>query len=265
LLTIGVGALTPVAVYLFISLFPDWGGLRAASMAAHFGSTSAVTFLAAKAFAEKNNLEVMGYEPALLAIMEVPAIVIGLVLGKRSLEKGSDPSFHEEYEGPKHSMLQVIYSVVTGKTILLLFGGMLIGAIAHPSSLTAVKPFLVTPFYGALALYLLDLGLVAGGALPHLIQRWRVLIPFGILAPLINGAIGVALLSVFGFPPGTALLFGILNGSASYIAAPAAMRVAFPQADHGVALSASLGVTFPFNLAIGIPLLAALAQAMATP
>ena len=275
LLTIFVGLLIPALVYLVVSRLKSWSRAEAASMAAHYGSTSAVTFLAAMAFADRQGLETAGFMPAILAIMEVPAIVIGLVLARHaetlaaarqptsSSSSQSSISAQMRKGAEKQPLGTVIYQVLTGKTLLLLIGGMIIGVVAHPASLQEVKPFFTGPFKGALALYLLDLGLIAGAALPLLVQRWKQLVPFGILAPLVNGSIGVTLASMIGLAPGSALVFGILAGSASYIAAPAAMRMAYPDVNHGVSLAASLGVTFPFNLALGIPILAALAEALA--
>ncbi|MDA3960007.1 MAG: sodium-dependent bicarbonate transport family permease [Planctomycetota bacterium] len=250
-LTLAVGAAIPVVVYNLARRIAAWPAGEAASLAAHYGSTSAVTFLATMAFLERNGQSVEGFMPALLAIMEVPAIVVGLALARRSGSCGSETS---------GSLGGVLAHVVTGKTVLLLLGGMLIGWGSAPHGLEAVMPFFTEPFAGILALFLLELGLIAGASLNELRRRALFLVPFGIVAPLVFGGLSVMAGCAIGLSPGGATAFGILAGSASYIAAPAAMRMACPDVNHGLALSASLGVTFPFNLAFGIPILASVAN-----
>lgn len=255
LLTLAVGSLIPLVVYAVARRVAGWASGEAASLAAHYGSTSAVTFLAAIAFLERNSQPVEGFLPALLALMEVPAIVVGLILARRS-------GACDEPDGADApaSLAAVLVHVVTGKTVLLLVGGMLIGAVSNQHGLDAVLPFFEEPFAGVLALFLLELGLVAGASLGELRRRALFLVPLGIVAPLVFGGGAVLAATAVGLSPGGATAFAILAGSASYIAAPAAMRMACPTVNHGLALSASLGVTFPFNLAFGIPLLAAFAR-----
>ena len=265
-----MGSLIPLMVYAVAQYIGRWEGGEAASLAAHYGSTSAVTFFATIAFLENQNISQEGYMPALLAMMEVPAIVIGLILSQRAVaQKRQAEELQQAGRQDSTSLVAVHHSaplgdvlihVICGKTVLLLIGGMIIGMISSPGDLDKVKPFFVDPFAGVLALFLLELGVIAGGSLKELRKRAVFLIPFGICAPLINGTAGVAVATLVGLSPGGATCFGILCGSASYIAAPAALRMACPQVDHGIALSASLGVTFPFNLILGIPTLSAIAQ-----
>ena len=250
-----------VATLVLALAIPAWsylaarklGGLErpeAASLAAHYGSTSAVTFLATLAFLDAQGDPAEGFLTALLAIMEVPAIVVGLLFAGRAAGANA---------GSKGAALR---HVITGKTVALLLGGMAVGWMGGEAGARAVAPFFVAPFTGILCLFLLDLGRVTAERLEDLGRNARFLLPFGIAAPLVHGALGVVAGHVAGLSTGGATALGILAGSASYIAAPAAMQVAQPNANHGLALSASLGVTFPFNLVIGIPLLHALARAL---
>lgn len=245
-----------LATLLLASAIPLWsylgarrlGGLarpEAASLAAHYGSTSAVTFLAALAFLEARGNPAEGFLTALLAVMEVPAIVIALLLAGGDRAEGSE----------RGSTVGALRHVLTGKTVALLLGGMAVGWLAGDAGKQAVAPFFVSPFTGILCLFLLDLGRVTAERLGDLGRHARFLVPFGILAPVAHGALGVAAGHLAGLSSGGATALGVLAGSASYIAAPAAMRVAQPDANHGMALASSLGVTFPFNLTLGIPLL----------
>ena len=237
-----------------------FGGLRraeSASIAAHYGSTSAVTFLATLAFLDAKGDPADGFMTALLAVMEVPAILVGLLFAGRA--KGADEA---EAAGRKPgatggggSIGAALWPVVSGKTVALLLGGMVIGWISGPAGKEAVAPFFVAPFTGVLCLFLLDLGRVTADRLDDLWRNARFLLPLGIVAPIVHGALGVAAGHLVGLSTGSATALGILAGSASYIAAPAAMQVARPDVNHGLALAASLCVTFPFNLTLGIPLL----------
>ncbi|TVR43513.1 MAG: sodium-dependent bicarbonate transport family permease [Planctomycetota bacterium] len=226
---------------------------EAASIAAHYGSTSAVTFLACLAYLDRNGIPYEGYMPAILAIMEVPAILVGMLL----LMLARSP------ERSHQGIWQALHHVAVGKSILLLLGGIAIGALASSDGMDSIKPLFVDPFTGILCLFLLDLGRLTADRMHDLRQNLLFLVPFGIIAPLVHGSLAVALGTLVGLSVGGATTLGIIAGSASYIAAPAAMRVACPQGNHGISLAASLGITFPFNLALGIPLLHALAEAIA--
>lgn len=246
LATLALGSAIPLWTFAVARRLCGFGREDAASLAAYYGSTSAVTFLAAIAFLGATGSEAEGFMPALLALMEVPAIVIALLL----LRKG-------EAIGLGHTIAHVLAS----KSILLLLGGLVIGWAAGHEGMDEVSAFFVDPFKGVLCLFLLELGMVAAGQLDALRQMWRVLIPFAIVLPVLHGLLGVAAGTLAGLSPGGAMVLGTLAASASYIAAPAAMRIANPTANHALALAASLGVTFPFNLAIGIPIYHAAAVA----
>jgi len=252
--TVAIGSAIPIWTYFFARTLGRCTVPDAVSFAAHYGSTSAVTFLAAMAFLTTTGEPPEGFMPALLALMEVPAIVVALILLKRNhsvttLNKGA-------------KLLSTIGPVLASKSILLLIGGLVIGWAAGREGMAEVKAFFVDPFKGVLCLFLLDLGMVAAGQIGALRTRWRFILPFAIVLPLIHGTLGVFAGHWAGLSPSGATMLGVLAASASYIAAPAAMRIANPEANHALALASSLGVTFPFNLVFGIPLFHALAKGL---
>lgn len=248
-MTLAAGAVT--AFTAFAAARWLLGDIRreAAAMAAHYGSVSAVTFIAANQFAERAGTPAEGVLVALLVALEVPALLIGLALGRGTQ---SDAISH-------HTLREVF----TGKTAILLLGGLAIGAIAGPGGITAVDDMYFALFQGVLMLFMLDMGMTAAGRLAALRQGWFRLMAFATMLPLLHGTVGVALAHVCGLSAGGAAVFGAMLSSASYIAAPAAVRTGLPKADVGRCITAALGLTFPFNLAIGIPLYAALADRLA--
>lgn len=247
LLTLGLGLVTPLSAFLLLSRFGRLGRIDAAATAAHYGSVSAVTFLAALEAVKMAGLPAGGYLPALVAVLEVPGIIVGLLLARQSREGGLKSAIHE---------------VVAGKSIFLMLGGLMIGTACGAEKVATVAPFFIDPFKGALCLFLLELGMVAAGRMRDLKSAgWRLAVT-GCLLPAVHGAVAVAAAVAIGMTPGTAAVFGAMVGSASYIAAPAAVRIALPEASPGIYLTMSLGVTFPFNLAVGIPMLIALAQTL---
>ena len=217
-----------------------------AALAAHYGSVSAVTFIACLAFLDFREVVYENYLPALMALMEIPAIMVGLLLArlftKDNAEQGSG------------SLKVAIQEVLSGKSIFLLITGLVAGAFAGPEGFTRAKPFLIDPFYGVLILFLLEMGLTAGKQLAAIRESGVKLILFGVCMPLIQALIGLALARMAGLSVGGTTAFMVLSASASYIAAPAAVRIAIPQANPGQYLTASLGITFPFNLVAGIPI-----------
>ncbi len=239
MITVVLGLLTPVSAFFLMRSFGKLGRIDAAATAAHYGSVSAVTFLAAFEATKHAGMPGNGYIPALVAVLEVPGIIVGLMLARQSRPGGMKAAFHE---------------VVAGKSIFLLLGGMAIGALCGPVKIESIAPLFVDPFKGVLCLFLLELGMLAAGRLRDLKKAgWR-LIALGCFLPLIHGILGTFAGHMVGMAPGGAAVFGAMVGSASYIAAPAAVRIALPQASPGIYLTLSLGVTFPFNLAIGVPL-----------
>jgi hypothetical protein len=252
-----VGALLAGAVLSFLLPFVAFALLRvmtklppldAAAVAAHYGSISIVTFVAGTSVAESAGLKPDGWMVAVAAVMEAPAILSALWLVARSGEgRPIDAELWRE--------------ILLNGSIVLLVGSFVIGWVTGTDGLETIGPFIIAPFQGVLCLFLLDMGLVAGRGLR---QSRGVLTPgvlgFGFLMPLIGACSGLAMGTLLGLNPGSVMLFAVLGASASYIAVPAAMRGALPKADPSIYLTLSLGVTFPFNLTIGLALYLAAAQ-----
>jgi len=241
--TIIVGSLIPVGVFFATRKVLKFNVSDAAAMAAHYGSVSAVTFMACLAFLDRQATTYETFMPAIMAAMEIPAIFAALLLAMR-FKSGRSVSLKES-----------ILEVVSGKSLLLLVSGLISGAVGSEDSRELIKPFLVTPFYGVLMLFLLEMGLVAGEKLRDASKAGYPLIVFALVAPVLQGVFGLVLGWLIGLSQGGAVVFSILAASASYIAAPAAVRVSLPEANPGYYVTASLGITFPFNLVVGIPLL----------
>jgi hypothetical protein len=239
--TIVAGALIPVFAYLSLRLVRTLSLVDRGSIAAHYGSTSLVTFSAALLFLESNSIYVEGFAPALLTLMEIPGLIVGIYLGSRT--PGSEVKWSE-----------TLKEVLLGKTVLLLFGGLFIGAVSSNEGYEKVNPFFIGLLSGLLVLFLLHLGYLAGFNFSEVRKVGKPLIVFGLLFPVIVGVMGVALGGAIGLSVGGSTVLGVLCASASYIAAPAAVGVALPKANATLALMSSIGVTFPFNLIIGIPL-----------
>jgi hypothetical protein len=255
LLTFGLGVLTPLTAFAVLRGLGGLDRINASALAAHYGSVSAVTFIAAGAFGTLTGAEAEGYMPALVAILEVPAIVVGLLLALAGGAAAADASA----AGWQEAMREV----VTGKSVVLLVGGLLVGAVASPSSFQKVEPFFVGGFQGALTLFLLELGLVTARRLRDLKEVGLFLLGFGLVMPILHGALAIWGGTLVGMSVGGAAVLGAMVSSASYIAAPAAVRIALPRANPTFYLTASLGITFPFNLTLGIPLYFTLAEWLA--
>jgi hypothetical protein len=238
--TVVAGALIPVFAFLSLRLIKTLSVTDRGSIAAHYGSTSLVTFSAALLFLESNSIFVEGFAPALLTLMEIPGLIVGIYLGSRT--PGSAVKWSE-----------TLKEVLFGKTVLLLFGGLFIGAVSSNEGYEKVSPFFVGLLSGLLVLFLMHLGYLAGFNFSEVRKVGKPLVVFGLVFPLIVGVGGVALGGAIGLSVGGATILGVLCASASYIAAPAAVGVALPKANATLALMSSIGVTFPFNLIIGIP------------
>jgi hypothetical protein len=198
-----------------------------------------------------NHVAYAGYIVAVLALMEAPAILSGLFIAHRAAPET------DRHEREEKTLSREIF---TNGSILLLFGAFLIGWITGQPALDKLGGFLVDPFQGILCLFLLDMGLLVTKNLHHLRHFSAPIALFGLYMPLIGGAIGLGTASMIGLDIGTGFLFTILCASASYIAVPAAMRLALPEAKAAIYIPLSLAITFPFNVAFGIPLYFALAQ-----
>lgn len=238
--TVLLGIVTPLTAYAIARRIGGFDVANAAAMGAHYGSVSIVTFLAALSFLAALAVEVEPFMPTLVAVLEVPAIIVGLAIAR--LRMG------ETRWGA------IIHEVVAGKSVFLLLGGLLLGFISGRQGLERVAPLFVDPFQGVLVLFLLDMGMLAARRLRELRTTGVFLLAFGVVVPILHGALGVAAGAWSGLSLGGATVMGVLASSASYIAAPAAVRLALPRANPSLYLTASLGITFPFNITLGIPL-----------
>jgi hypothetical protein len=245
-----LSALLPLIAFALLRAISRMDSLNAAAVAGHYGSISIVTFVAASSILESRGIGSEGYMVAVAAAMEAPAILAALWLVSRGEGGGRmDPGLYRE--------------IMLNGSIVLLLGAFAIGWITGPEGLAQIDSFIVAPFKGVLCLFLLDMGLVAGRGM----KKGRDALGtgslvFGIAMPLIGGAAGLLAALALGLSTGGTVLLMTLSASASYIAVPAAMRVALPEANPSIYLTLSLGVTFPFNLTLGIPIYLAAAQAL---
>ena len=239
--TMLLGVLIPFLAFSVLKLIRSLTDLDRGAIAAHYGSTSLVTFSAALYFLDTHAIKSEGYLTVLLVLMEIPGLVVGVFLGSRHVQKEVDW---------KHALLEV----VAGKTVLLLVGGLAIGWIASPSGYEKVSPLFVGIQGGILALFLMHLGHSAGSHLAEIRKVGIRMTIFGVVFPLLAGSLGVLAGTSIGMSVGGATVLGVLTASASYIAAPAAVSIGLPGANAPLALMSSIGVTFPFNLVFGIPI-----------
>ncbi len=260
LATLAAGSLIPLWTYALARHVGGWSVADAAALAAHYGSVSVVTFVAAQAFLDRAGVPYEGFMATLVALLEVPAILVALVIARRAMRAATTA---DNGAGGGEGMDAVLREVLAGRSIVLLVGGLLIGAATGAQGAERVAPFFEAPFEGALTIFLLEMGLVTARRLGELRRAGAFLLGFGLAAPLVHGVLGAALGVMVGLSAGGATIFAAMLASASYIAATAAVRLALPEANPGRYLTASLAVTFPFNLVVGIPLFARVAQALA--
>jgi hypothetical protein len=266
LLTIGAAVLMSLLVPIssFLILRTRMDVYNAAAVAASYGSISAVTFITAQSFLNVLHVDFDGFMVAALALMESPAIVVGVLLAKLGsqaidAQAGGQP-------GAKAGGLrwrEVLQEAFLNGSVFLLIGSLVIGYLVttfSPAGLEKMEPFTDKLFYGALCFFLLDMGIVAAQRLRDLRRAGPFLISFAVLAPLLHAAVGLGISRLLGLNQGDSLLFMVLCASASYIAVPAAMRMTVPQANPSLYISSALGVTFPFNVVVGIPLYMAMIQ-----
>lgn len=247
--TVALGIVTPAITYWVARRFLKRTPSDSAALAAHYGSVSAVTFTAAETFVKNAGTLGEDYLAALVAVLEVPGIVVALLIASRVLGKSTIKS--------------AVHEVVTGRSVVLLIGGLVIGFVASEKSTALVEPLFVDLFAGVLVLFLLDLGVMAGSRLDAIRAAGAKLVVFAIALPVLFGFLGVVVGTAAGLSVGGVTVVATMAASASYIAAPAAVRIGMPEADGGLALGAALGITFPFNLVVGIPLYSELAGLVA--
>lgn len=242
---IAMGALLPLMAFPVLRFVGRLPRADAASIAAHYGSVSVATYAVAVAYFANRQIDFEAHMPFLLAVLEIPAILMGILLAR---------GFSREMR-----IRAVAHEIFLGKGIVLLLGGLLIGWAAGPEGISSIKPLFFDLFKGILALFLLEMGLITATQFGSLRQHGPFLLLFGIGMPLVSSLVGIALGLGLGLSLGGTAMMGILAASASYIAVPAAMRISVPEANPTLSLGASLGVTFPFNVLVGIPLYHAMA------
>jgi hypothetical protein len=246
---LGLSFLLPFIAYALLTRMGGLNRTDAGAVAAHYGSVSVVTFVTAKEILTGQGFSPAGYMVAVLALMETPAIITGLWLARRGEASSTDGG-------------GLMHEVFANASVVLLVGSFMIGLVAGKDGFEPVKPLFDTGFRGVLCLFLLDMGLIAARRLMQSKKLTIRLVSLAIVLPLVNGTIGVLLGHLVGLDIASAAALGILAASASYIAVPAAMRMALPEADPGIYLSMALGITFPFNIILGITLFTQLSQAI---
>ncbi len=243
-----MGFTLPLIIYVAVRSLGRLGRPDAASIAAHYGSVSVATYAVGVAYLATREVFVDAQLPLFLVLLEVPAIVVGILLARKG-----DPDL---------AWGKVAHDAFLGKSIVLLVGGLIIGWLSGPDGVAPLEPLFFDLFKGVLALFLLEMGLIAASQARTVVRNGAFLVSFGVLVPLPLATVGAFLGTAMGLSVGGTTLLAVLAGSASYIAAPAAMRIAVPEANPSLSLAASLGVTFPFNIFLGIPACYAIAQWM---
>lgn len=245
LVVMAFGLTLPLIAFPILRFFGKLDRINAGAIAAHYGSVSVATYAVAVAILETNNLEYEAYFPLFVVLLEMPAILVGLVLARGKLS-GIDRTFIKR-------------ELIANHSILLMLGSLIIGYLGG-ASITKLSPMFIDLFSGVLALFLLKMGLIAGAKLSSLKQNSLFLICFGLLMPLIGGLLGLVLGATLALSAGGVALMATLGASASYIAVPAAMKASLPEANAGMSISTSLGISFPFNVLIAVPFFIALSQ-----
>ncbi len=237
---IAMGFALPFIAYPVLRSLGRFQRADAASIAAHYGSVSVGTFAVAIAYMGANNIDYEEHVALFVVLLEIPAILVGIVLAKGIKQKTNWGKIANE--------------VFLGKGVILLVGGLLIGWVSGPEGVSSIEPLFVDMFKGILALFLLEMGLITSTHLGSLKKYGIFLVCFGIVMPLFSSVVGILIGFMLGLSVGGTAILATLAASASYIAVPAAMRISVPEANPTLSLTASLGITFPFNIVIGIPL-----------
>lgn len=250
LATLVLGLVTPLIAYFIARVFGKLGVADSAALGAHYGSVSVVTFIATQSFLSSIGISYEGFLSTLVVILEAPAIVVSLMLARLKKTDDTDPG----------SLRTAFHEIVSGRSLLLLMGGLVIGALSGSSGYQRVEPLFGAPFQGVVALFLLEMGIVASKRFRDLKKAGVFVVLFGTFVPVLNSLLGAVLGHLSGLSLGGTVVLSTLAASASYIAAPAAVRIALPEANPGIYLTAALTITFPFNLVFGIPLYLKIAQ-----
>ena len=242
-LLFGVAVAAVIPLYTFFILKRKLSVSNAGAIAAAYGSVSAVTFVASVSFLEMQSLQYGGHMVAVMALMEFPAIIMGVVLMMK----------FEKTERPV-SLRSILHHSLSNGSVLMIIGSLFIGIVADSKQAEGIKPFTTDIFKGFLAIFLLEMGMITAKRFAAFCRQGAFLLGFAILVPAINGSLVAFLTQYISHDVGNRFIFSILAASASYIAVPAAMRLAAPNAEPGLYIPMALGVTFPFNITIGMPL-----------
>jgi uncharacterized protein len=240
--TLLLGLVVPIVAYLILRGIGKFSIADSAALAAHYGSVSAVTYAIVLTYIERMAIPLEGFTTVLLVLLEIPAILVGIFLARLKLSSGPV------------RWGRLLHEVFLGKSVYLLVAGLIVGYLTGAEKAAALDPVFTEPFKGALAFFLLEMGIVTSHRLADLKKVGLFLVSFAIVMPVISGVLGTVTGWAFGLTVGGTAVLATLAASASYIAAPAAMRIAVPESNPTLYLVASLGVTFPFNITIGIPL-----------
>lgn len=233
-----------VPIYCYYILRLKFTVSNAGAIASAYGSVSAVTFVTTISFLEMENIPFGGHMVAVMALMEAPSIIIGVLL----------MSIYDKEKKEKPSLVKIAKHSLTNGSVLLIMGSLVVGFLANDAQADGIKPFTTDIFKGFLAVFLLDMGITSGQKISLLIKKGWFALSFAVIIPLINGCIAAVLSGIFIEELGNRLLLTILAASASYIAVPAAMRLAAPKANPGLYIPMALAITFPFNITIGMPI-----------
>lgn len=257
LATAGAGLLLgfvvlPATAFAILTRLGRLDPVNAGAIASHYGSISVVTFVTATGFLVRQGLPHEGFMTAVMALMEAPGVLSGILLARRYGRQQAEPS--------QDTTWAAVRETVFGGAPVVLVGSLMVGALAGEEGRRLMEPFVVDLFPGALSLFLLEMGLTAGRQVGDFLRIGRFLGTFGVVMPMVGGALGVLTGSLIGLSVGGTTLFAVLAASASYVAAPAAVRLALPQANPALSITLALGVTFPFNILLGIPLYYTLAS-----
>jgi hypothetical protein len=232
-----------VPIYCYYILRLKLSVENSGAIASAYGSVSAVTFVTTISFLEMSNIPFGGHMLAVMALMEAPSIIVGVLL----------IAIYKKDKKNKTSFKSVVHHSLTNGSVVLILGSLLVGYLTNDAQAAGIKPFTTDLFKGFLAVFLLDMGITSGGKLKALIKKGWFILSFAIIIPILNGCLVALISGLFMEEVGNRLLMSILAASASYIAVPAAMKLAAPGANPGLYISMALAITFPFNITIGMP------------
>jgi len=254
-LAVFLAIIIPIIAYLLLKR--TLSAFDAAAIAATYGSVSAVTFITATQYLDQFHIEYGGHMAAAMALMESPAIILAIVLANKARAAQSSEL---NTKSQTTSVSKILHESFTDGAQLLLLGSMLVGLVSGDAGQTLMAPFSIDLFKGMLAFFLLDMGLMAARNLKGLRGKPRATLLYAIASPLSHAMLALALCKLIGLPLGDTILLMVLASSASYIAVPAVLRHALPEVNPALYMGMSLGITFPFNIILGIPLYTIIAK-----